>query len=174
VILCVDVDYRTSCAVAAAVGVAAWSDADAMLERAVRVDGPPLAYEPGAFYRRELPPLVALLDELGALDARAAEPAVIVVDGYVWLGEGRPGLGAHLYEVRGGRTPVVGVAKEAFHGNSVALPVLRGASQRPLFVTSIGLEPRDAAAEVLRMHGAGRIPTMLRLVDRLARAATST
>jgi deoxyribonuclease V len=170
VILCVDVDYRTSCAVAAGVGVAAWEGAHAMLERTVRVEGAPLPYEPGAFYRRELPPLVALLDELGARDA---EPSVIVVDGYVWLGEGRPGLGAHLYEVRGRRTPVVGVAKEAFHDNGVALPVLRGASRRPLYVTSIGLDPHDAAAAVVGMHGPGRIPTMLRLVDRLARATTS-
>jgi deoxyribonuclease V len=164
VILCVDVDYRSDCAVAAGVGIRAWPDAEAALERAVRIPGAPAPYEPGAFYRRELPPLRALLDALGDL------PAVVVVDGYVWLGEGRPGLGAHLFEALARRVPVVGVAKEAFAGNALALPVLRGASRRPLYVTAAGLDARSAAADVARMHGPGRAPSILRRVDRLARS----
>ena len=37
-----------------------------------------------------------------------ALPAVIVVDGYVWLPDGRPGLGAHLYESLARCAAVVG------------------------------------------------------------------
>ena len=41
-------------------------------------------YEPGRFYRRELPCL------LTALEAITARPATVIMDGYVWLdGEGR-------------------------------------------------------------------------------------
>lgn len=121
------------------------------------------AYEPGNFRARELPPLLALLDEL------PARPQVVVVDGYVWLdASGKPGLGGHLHEALGGDVAVVGVAKTLFRG-APAIEVLRGASTRPLFVTSAGLDPDVAAGHVARMHGAFRIPTLLGRADRLSR-----
>jgi deoxyribonuclease V len=121
-------------------------------------------YEPGRFYLRELPCLLAVL-------ARAPAPlAAAVVDGYVWLAdETRPGLGAHLFESLGGTVPVVGVAKTRFAGAERALPVTRGDSLRPLWVTAAGIDPTEAAEHVRRMHGPFRIPTALRRVDRLCR-----
>ena len=158
-----DVDYRPDATVAACVLFQDWGDA---AEAAHFVDrGPPAdAYVPGEFYRRELPALLRVL----ALVPQP--PTTVIIDGYVWLGEDdRPGLGAHLYEALGRRVPVIGVAKTAFHSTGSAVPVLRGQSLRPLFVTAIGMETQVAADQVRRMHGNSRIPTMLSRVDRLCR-----
>lgn len=161
-LVCMDVDYRTEVSVAAGVLFREWTDgaeAGHVVER-----GPPAEpYEPGQFYRRELPHLLRLL-------AAVSEPLeALVVDGYVWLGEERPGLGAHLYEALGRRVPVIGVAKTAFHSSALARPVLRGQSQRPLFVTAVGLDAAEAAEHVRGMHGPSRLPTLLSRVDRLCR-----
>ena len=159
---CLDVDYRTEETVAVGVLFRDWGDGTEAAHVVER--GPPAApYEPGQFYRRELPFLLQVL-------AAVKEPLeAVVVDGYVWLGEERPGLGAHLYEALGRRVPVVGVAKTAFHSSLLAVPVTRGSSQRPLFVTAVGLEAPVAAGLVRDMHGPSRLPTLLRRVDRLCR-----
>ena len=159
---CLDVDYRPEVTVAACVLFRDWTDAAEASHLVER--GPPAEpYEPGQFFRRELPHLLEVL-------AAVREPLeTVVIDGYVWLGEERPGLGAHLYEALGRRVPVVGVAKTAFHSSGLALPVLRGQSQRPLFVTAVGMDASAAAELVRRMHGASRIPTLLGRVDRLCR-----
>ena len=119
------------------------------------------AYEPGAFYKRELPFLLAVMQSLPAPDA-------VVIDGYCWLGSERAGLGARLYQALEESCPVLGVAKTAFHG-SPGLPVLRGASRSPLYVTSCGLAPQEAARKVQLMHGSFRIPMLLKRVDQLSR-----
>jgi deoxyribonuclease V len=161
---CLDVDYRTDGTVAACVLFRDWADA-AEAGHVVERGPPAEPYEPGRFYRRELPHLLKVL-------AAVREPLeAVVIDGYVWLGEERPGLGAHLYEAFGRGPPVIGVAKTAFHSSGFAVPVLRGRSQRPLFVTAVGLEARAAAEHVRRMHGPSRIPMLLHRVDRLCRDA---
>lgn len=90
-------------------------------------------------------------------------------DGSDASGSGEPGLGAHLYEALGRHTPVIGVAKTSSAGSSFAVPVLRGTSQVPLYITAAGLPAEEAATYVKRMHGAYRIPTFLKRVDRLCR-----
>ena len=50
-----------------------------------------------------------------------------------------------------------------------AYELLRGTSQRPLFVTAIGIDYGQAARWIGRMHGDNRLPTILKQVDRLAR-----
>jgi deoxyribonuclease V len=163
VIVCVDVDYREAEVVAAAVGFARWTDERALAEVVVTSDAPPAPYEPGRFYRRELPHLVGVLALIPPpLDA-------VVVDGYVWLGEGNAGLGAHLHAVLGGATAVIGVAKTAYAGAD-AIEVVRGTSTRPLYVTAVGIDANEAAEHVRTMHGEHRIPTLLRRVDQLCRA----
>ncbi|MBI1251072.1 MAG: endonuclease V [Alphaproteobacteria bacterium] len=124
-------------------------------------------YEPGAFYKRELPLLLRALARL------RARPEMLVIDGYVWLdAHGRPGLGAHLH--RETDIPVVGVAKTAFRdAQHFSTPVLRGASAKPLFVTAAGMDATHAAARVRAMHGNSRIPTLLKTADTLARATLS-
>jgi deoxyribonuclease V len=161
---CLDVDYRNDVTVAACLLFREWADAT---EAAYLVElGPPAEpYEPGQFFRRELPHLLKVL-------ASVQEPLeALLIDGYVWLGEERPGLGVHLHEALGRRLPVIGVAKTAFHSSHLAVPVLRGQSQRPLFVTAIGMDSHAAAQCIQRMHGDSRLPTLLKRVDRLCREA---
>ncbi|MBI1375305.1 MAG: endonuclease V [Phycisphaera sp.] len=165
-IACFDVQYDDHGATAACVGIERWDDAAACERRVVRVADVE-AYVPGAFYRRELPCIEAVMRELsGRVD-------VAVIDGYVWLDDaGRHGLGAHLYDALRQSTPVVGVAKTAFRGvetMSIARPVLRAGSAQPLYVTAAGVDVDDAARHIESMHGEHRIPTILKQVDRLAR-----
>ncbi len=155
---CVDVDYqpeRTTAACAAG----EWTDEIAAIEVVVRRPGPAPEYRPGAFYERELPYLLGVLERLPPLD-------VVVVDGYVWLGPERPGLGWYLHDARG--VPVIGVAKNPFAGAS-ATEVTRGDSARPLYVTAVGIAQEVAAERVKGMHGEHRIPTLIRRADALAR-----
>lgn len=159
----VDVDYRGDGAVAACVLARGWADAEPESTRAVFLDRVE-PYEPGMFYRRELPCLLAVLSELGE------RPGAVVVDGYVWLGDGVPGLGARLFEALGGEIPVVGVAKTRFRGaDGVAEEVLRGGSKSPLSVTAAGMDLREAADLIRGMHGPHRIPALLTRADRLCR-----
>jgi deoxyribonuclease V len=161
-----DVHYKGSAARAACVLADSWESAAPSLTRVWDVDAVE-SYEPGSFYRRELPCLLAVLQLL------PAPPDIAVVDGYVWLAPGdRPGLGAHLYQALGRTVPVVGIAKTAFStaaSSSSVIPVLRGASRKPLFVTAVGIPPEVAAECVRHMTGSYRIPTMVSLADRLAR-----
>ncbi|MDA0167933.1 hypothetical protein OJ998_02455 [Solirubrobacter taibaiensis] len=63
----------------------------------------------------------------------------------------------------------MGVAKSAFRSATHAIPVLRGRSTRPLYVTAAGLEASTAAALVREMAGTYRLPDALRRVDQLTR-----
>jgi deoxyribonuclease V len=102
---------------------------------------------------------------------------LLVVDGYVDLDPGgRPGLGAYAHAEFG--IPVIGVAKSRFRTATHAVPVVRGSSGRPLFVTAAGMLAADAADLVRHMTGRYRLPDALRRADTLARtgahAATTT
>jgi len=166
----VDVHYpRTGGARAAAVLADDAAFAHVLAERTATLPEVP-PYRPGEFYRRELPPLRAVLDGLSGL-------GLLVVDGYADLDPGgRPGLGAHAHAEFG--IPVIGVAKSTFRTATHAVPVLRGSSQRPLFVTAAGMPSADAADLVRSMAGRYRLPDALRRADTLARtgrpAATMT
>jgi len=160
--VCLDVDYRETTERVGAVVFGDWRDARASAER-VRPVSEVKSYESGQFYRRELPCLLAMLQTLPEMQA-------IVVDGYVWLdGPGKPGLGAHLHTALEGRVAVVGVAKTKFLGAHEVREVLRGSSQRPLYVSAVGLAVDEAAEQVRTMHGEHRIPTLLARVDQLCR-----
>lgn len=164
-IVALDVHYLRAGARAAAVAFADWADPAPAQQWTVELDAVG-AYEPGAFFRRELPCLLAVL---AATPAEVGQPETVVIDGYVWLDAGeRPGLGAYLYDALDRRTPIVGVAKNPFCGAD-AVPVQRGTSTRPLFVTAAGTSPAVAAGHVRAMDGPHRVPTLLRWVDALAR-----
>jgi deoxyribonuclease V len=162
----IDVGYvrpdgdRDESALAACVVAERWSDARPLEQRVAHV-ARVAPYEPGRFYLRELPCVVAVLEQV------RAPVSTVVVDGYVFLDGDRPGLGAKVAEAV--RLPVVGVAKTQFHGVTSAIAVTRGRSARPLYVSAIGMDVVRAAAHVREMHGAFRTPTLLRLVDRLTR-----
>lgn len=164
-LIALDVHYRTapSTAVVACVGFGAWEDAEPALERRLetQVAG---EYQPGRFYQRELPALLAMLETL------PDRPEVIVLDGFVWLGDhAHPGLGGHLYRALGDSLAVVGVAKNPYAGAGPLREILRGNSEKPLFVSSAGFDLEEAAQRVRSMHGPHRIPTLLRRVDQVSR-----
>jgi deoxyribonuclease V len=163
-IACLDAAYASTATAVAGALIPSWDAEGASQMRVRRFDGPPGNYEPGAFYKRELPLLLSIISDFG-------QPIeVIVVDGYVWLdANGLPGLGGHLFSTLGGRIPVVGIAKTRYQNDTWSIPVLRGDSRRPLFITSAGTQAREAAECVRRMHGEYRIPTILNTVDRAAR-----
>lgn len=166
-IACLDVCYDTTGATAACVVIADWPDEQPIATYTAHIsDVHP--YEPGHFYKRELPCLLKVLQ-------RVTEPVdVVVIDGYVWLrGRDDPGLGAHLYDALGKNIPIIGVAKSSFNGCREAREVLRGDSQRPLFVTARGMELEEAARHLEQMHGPYRLPTILRQVDQLCRGIRS-
>jgi deoxyribonuclease V len=163
-IACVDVDYRDGGAVAAAVAFRGF-DAEASLEEVTAPVARVAPYEPGRFYLRELPCVRAALGALGQ------PPEIVIVDGYVWLGEGVPGLGARLFDELRQVVPVIGVAKKPFRGCTLAIAILRGQSGAPLFVTAAGVDAAAAAGWVRGMHGPHRIPTLLKRADMLCREA---
>ena len=174
--LALDVDYRKDAAQKEFASVAAvafdeWTAERPVFESVHRV--PEVhPYEPGAFYKRELP---SLLTAIHAALARGVSLDGIVVDGYVWLGPSHAGLGAKLHEylqtISLGGVAIVGVAKKHFAGaDSVACAIERGSSKNALWISSEGIELSDAARKVKQMHGEFRIPTLLRRVDQLCRA----
>ena len=160
---CVDVHYQTAGAVAACVLFSSWgqSDSEAEFAQGVRQVAP---YEPGKFYRRELPCILSVLKIIQPV------PSIIVVDAYVWLSiEERFGLGAHLYEALERKCSIVGVAKSPFFEGPNVAKVTRNSSARPLFVTSAGIPLEDAICAIQQMHGSFRIPTLIKRVDQLAK-----
>lgn len=163
-IACLDVAYGMAASAVACKLIEDWGDRVPVASDAMKVRGPPADYEPGEFFRRELPLLLGVIETLGRPIGLA------VIDGYVWLSkDGRPGLGAHLFEHLGGTIPVIGVAKTRFRGDSWSAEVYRASSKRPLLVTSAGMAAAEAAACIHKMHGSYRVPTILRAVDQAAR-----
>ncbi len=166
-ITCLDVAYGETEAYAAGIMFGVWTDATPVSEELIRIERVQ-PYEPGQFFRRELPCLLAVLRKL-------PPPDVVIIDGYVWLGgPDKPGLGAHLYGALGGQIAVIGVAKTRFKEAENACEVFRGKSKRPLFITAAGINQEHAAGHVRSMHGLYRIPTLLKRVDELCRRAKAS
>jgi deoxyribonuclease V len=162
---CVDAEYQSTegPAVASCVVYERCDSAGSREERVVVI--PRVApYKPGQFYERELPCILKVLEEVQTpID-------IVIVDAYVWLDEEEtPGLGAHLHRALRGRVAVIGVAKEPFGDYQGQRRVVRGGSQKPLFITGVGIDVDVAAKCVQRMHGAHRVPTLLRRADQLCR-----
>jgi deoxyribonuclease V len=126
-------------------------------------------YEPGAFYKRELPCILSLLEQINLEEVTA-----IVVDGFVQLDDvGKPGLGGHLFEALQRKIPVIGVAKTNFATiEQLKRSLLRGESKNPLYITAIGIGLEDATEKIRKMHGEFRIPTLLKRLDGLTKDVT--
>lgn len=160
-IVAIDVSYdEDESAVAAAVVFKKYPDTGPVARYTARINkfG---KYVPGQFFRRELPCLLAVLAEVNEkLDT-------IIIDGYVMLGQ-KPGLGYHLWEKLYRKVAVIGVAKTLLV-NANPIKIHRGKSNRPLYITSIGMNPVAAAEYVSKMYGSYRIPELLKQADNLAR-----
>ena len=122
------------------------------------------AYEPGAFYKRELPCILSLLSKI---KTKVNSIEAIVIDGYVILDDhNKLGLGGHLYNELGFDTPVIGVAKSGFHGNNKNVKeLIRGDSKKPLYITALGIDLESAFNNIKSMHGNFRMPTLLQVLD---------
>jgi deoxyribonuclease V len=156
-----DVHYPRSGGARAAAVMAADAEFSVVLAEKTVTVPEVMPYRPGEFFRRELPPLRAVLCGVRGL-------GLLVVDGYVDLdAAGRPGLGAYAHAEFG--VPVIGVAKTAFRTATHAVPVRRGRAVRPLYVTAAGMALNDAAELVRHMAGPFRLPDALRRADALAR-----
>ncbi|MEA5477119.1 endonuclease V [Pseudanabaena galeata UHCC 0370] len=162
-IFAVDVDYREGKAVAAGIAFNDWADhvpANTFIAQTDQVE----EYQPGEFYKRELPIILLLLAQLPQL------PQMIVIDGYVYLDRyQKAGLGIHLYNSLDKKVAIIGVAKSRFQDIPSETEVLRSDSNRPLFVTAIGIDESEARGYIKKMHGNHRLPTILKAVDRLCR-----
>jgi len=160
---CLDVDYRDAGAVAACLTFEDWLAGEPLAELTEWI-AEVAPYVSGQFYRRELPCLLQVLARLESL------PEVVIIDGYVWLGdESKPGLGAHLHEALDRNVPIIGVAKTHLRGAGPIKPIRRGKSELPLFVSATGIALDEAVDRIQAMHGAFRLPTLLKSVDRLCR-----
>jgi deoxyribonuclease V len=161
-----DVHYFNNSAVAGAILFEYWRSgqpAIAVRQSLTKVE----PYEPGHFYKSELPCLLKVLERV------KNQFEMVIIDGYVWLdAENRPGLGVYLQQALGENIPIIGVAKSKFKEALYAKSVLRGRSSRPLYVTAIGIGVAVAAKHIENMHGRHRIPTLLRVVDMLCRDPT--
>lgn len=119
-------------------------------------------YQPGEFYKRELPCILSLLKRY-----KLNEVELIIVDSYVILDdEGKKGLGGHLYERLNKSIPIIGVAKSRFQSNKTnVIELLRGDSIKPLYISATGIKLEKAYHFIRSMHGNFRMPTLLKILD---------
>jgi deoxyribonuclease V len=155
-ILCLDAVYGPVQAVAAGAVIKGW-DAKAAEQMFVGRFEARRRYQPGAFYKRELPLLLPLISNVDA------PIGVIVIEGYV-LAQSRRAAGPRRASFRklGFRIPVIGVAKTQYRADTWSIPIRRAGSERPSFVTSAGMDQEEAAACIRNMHRDHRIPTIWR------------
>ncbi|MCK5727539.1 MAG: endonuclease V [Thiotrichaceae bacterium] len=136
---------------------------DAVAEKVLTIDIEKVKpYISGKFYQRELPCILALLENL-------PQPSCVIVDGFVFLDQNKMGLGAYLYQALEEKIPIVGVAKNPYTNIAENCAIYRGESKKPLYITSVGMEQSEAKACVANMHGMFRFPTLLKSVDSLCR-----
>ena len=121
-------------------------------------------YEPGAFYKRELPCILSLLTEI---KSGIKEIEAIIIDGFVILDDhNKLGLGGYLYQYLDDKIPVIGIAKSGFRGNTKNVhKLIRGESRKPLFITALSMELESAYENIKSMHGDFRMPTILQILD---------
>ncbi len=158
-----DVDYNGSSATVAGISFSHWDAQEPEDVYLLGVNGI-AEYEPGNFYKRELPCIISLLNEYDL------SPDIIIVDGYVYLnGVDEPGLGKHLYDALGGKIAIIGVAKRAFKGIDEQYALYRGDSKNPLYITAEGICATKAQEAIKQMSGKYRNPTLLKKVDQICR-----
>ena len=161
-ILSIDVQYVVNSAYIAGILFESWDSEVAFAEYVSylqKVDD----YQPGHFFKRELPCLLKLIEE------HNIQANTIVIDGFVYLDDlEKPGLGKHLYNTLNPKRKIIGVAKKVFSGISDKHKIYRGNSKKPLYITSTG-ELEDAKQKIASMAGNARIPTLLKRADQLCR-----
>ncbi|MCB0197964.1 MAG: endonuclease V [Anaerolineae bacterium] len=164
--LAIDAHYHGETGTVAGVLFTTWQSCEAKEEIKTQILDVAL-YETGEFYKRELPGILKLLQQINPL------PSYIVIDGYVHLGhDEKPGLGQHLYDALEQKVAIIGVAKSRYIGTPETAELFRGKSRRPLYVTSAGVDQAEAKGYIAQMCGQSRLPVLLKRVDRLCREST--
>ena len=158
-----DVHYSRNTAVAGCVTFEDWSDR-APGSTTIAVLPVPSTYLPGQFYERELPCLLAVLEKLD-------QPfESLIIDGFVHLKAPlHKGLGVHLAEAMNYGPAIIGVAKNPLRVADRYVPIIRGRSRKPLYISAINFPLPLAAKRIAGMHGSNRIPTLIGAADRLCR-----
>lgn len=165
--LAVAVHRDSDGALAAAVAFDAWDAPEATRTYTSRIAHVEKAAR-GELDLSELPCLLQLLRE------HALAPELIVIDGCVHLDANEtPGLGRHLYHALEGRAAVIGVSKAALPGMPAQFELAREEEARPVIVTCVGIDLGAAKARLRAMHGRRRVPTLLKLVARLAKGTAT-
>jgi deoxyribonuclease V len=169
-ILAFDTYYSEKQAKTVAIGFDHWTDAQPKEVFTETLSGV-ADYQPGEFYRRELPCIISLMKKIDLAGVEA-----IIIDGFVVLDDsGKPGLGGHLYDHLKKEMAVIGVAKSNFALNdNCKREVFRGQSERPLYITALGIDLDDAGKRIRNMHGDYRIPTLLKYLDSLTKQSTGS
>ncbi|MFI5591505.1 endonuclease V [Amycolatopsis sp. NPDC051758] len=177
-----DVAYGTSDEIAAAVVTLETAGLTVVEERTHRAKAV-FPYEPGLFAFRELPPLLAALDQLDH------QPDVLVCDGHGLAHPRRFGLACHLGVLTG--RPAFGVGKTRFVGTHAAPEASRGSSAplidageevgavlrtqdgvKPVYVSAgHRIDLAHACRLTLALTPRYRLPETTRQADRLSRAA---
>ena len=128
-------------------------------------------YQPGLFYKRELP---CILDCLAKINL--ADFDTIILDGFYKLkgdyGVEWSGLGEHLMSDLRGKgllhpdLNIWCVAKTNFcRTDEISELVLRGTSEKPLYVQAMR-DQKGVATLVKNMAGEYRLPKMLKILDK--------
>ncbi len=160
-IIAIDVHYKANYAKSVAVLFPFFEDETPLKIESIQINEV-ADYEPGQFYKRELPCILAILNEFSLADI-----STIIIDGYVFLDEaGKWGLGAYLYDALEEKIPIIGVAKSAFRPERTNVQAIyRGESTKALYVTSIGMPLSEASEAIKSMYGSYRMPDLLRILD---------
>jgi deoxyribonuclease V len=177
-----DVAYGTGDEIAAAVVTLETAGLTVVEERTHRAKAV-FPYEPGLFAFRELPPLLAALDQLDH------QPDVLVCDGHGLAHPRRFGLACHLGVLTG--LPAFGVGKTRFVGTHASPEASRGSSAplvdageevgavlrtqdgvKPVYVSAgHRIDLAHACRLTLALTPRYRLPETTRQADRLSRAA---
>lgn len=165
--LAVDVHFNAGGALAAAVAFDAWDAPEADRSYTCRIDQVDKLAR-GELDLRALPCLLQLLRQ------HALAPEVILFEGFVHLDAMESaGLGRHLYHALGSRTAIIGVARTPLPGTPAQFEVHREAEATPLYVSCVGIDLGAAKARLRAMHGKRRLPTLLKLVARMAKGSAA-
>ena len=165
--LAVDVHFNAGGALAAAVAFDAWDAPEADRSYTCRIDQVDKLAR-GELDLRALPCLLQLLRQ------HALAPEVVLFEGFVHLDAMESaGLGRHLYHALGSRTAIIGVARTPLPGTPAQFEVHREAEATPLYVSCVGIDLGAAKARLRAMHGKRRLPTLLKLVARMAKGSAA-
>jgi deoxyribonuclease V len=168
--LAIDVHHHSGGATAAAVAFEAWDAFEPLRSFSSRIAHVEPVARGGLLDLRDLPCMLQLLREHAGLQA----PELILIHGAVHLdAQETPGLGQHLFHALGGRVAIIGISKTALPGLPAQFELQREEETRPLIISCAGIDLGAAKARVRGMHGKRRVPTLMKLVTRLAKGTAT-